>query len=404
MNEQRKNLLLALYINLPIIIGIETNILKLLGVGITSTITKYTNLFLMVSIILTFLFFNRDALKKRLFIVLSIYSLLMLVSILLQNEILAIANKLAFYTFIQVIVYILFFSAMNDLKPLVKYLKLYFILGTIYSVTQLFIFNMTKLYSMSYSYSMTLLLIISLILGITKKRRDCILFFFFNFGINLIAGSRGIILCIIISLVLIPLFYDIKRKTLLKLTAIIAISLIVIILLGFAFDGVIKNSRSIKALKEDTINIYNSITGKGELKIRLSGREKYYGFVLDEIAKHPFSYKGIYNDRYYITKHFNIADKSKMFGYYPHNIILEILFQFGVLLGGVILIYLTYIVFNTGFRIRKSNNNLYTVLFIAVVSYSVGQLMVSGSYLTSSSFGLLIGYIIFIRSKKLLNE
>ncbi len=403
MNEQRKNFLLALYISLPILIGIESNVIDLLELKKLREITSYINPLLIAAIILSFLYFNRGLLKKRLLIVLSVYSLLILITFFLHNELLIIADKLVYYTFIQVIMYIMFFSAMKDLKPLTKYLRIYFIFGTIYSITQIFIFNITKLYSMGYSYNMTVLIIISLILAITKKRVDCMLFFLFNFGVILIVGSRGIILCILISLMLMPLFYKIKRKNLLILTSIVAVLLIAVLIMGFAFNNVIKSSRNMKALKEDAINVYNSLSGKGELKIRLSGREKYYGFILNKIAERPFSYKGIYSDRYYLAHHFGKSGEPIMFGYYPHNIVLEILFQFGVLLGAMILLYFAYIIFNTGFKINKSKNRLYIILYIAILSYSVGQLMISGSYLTSNSFGLLVGYIIFIQSKKISN-
>ena len=72
---------------------------------------------------------------------------------------------------------------------------------------------------------------------------------------------------------------------------------------------------------------------------------------------------------------------------------LEILFQFGV--WGLFILLSLGIVFIIGWR----NTNLKKIrafknFFIVIVSYAVGQLMFSSSYLNAQSFGAVAGLVI----------
>lgn len=47
-------------------------------------------------------------------------------------------------------------------------------------------------------------------------------------------------------------------------------------------------------------------------------------------------------------------------------------------------------------KIKISQNDNFRYLFIVSFSYAAGQLLISSSYLTSNSFGIFIGFMIYI--------
>ena len=92
------------------------------------------------------------------------------------------------------------------------------------------------------------------------------------------------------------------------------------------------NSRTLNLLLSNNIN-------------HDSGRRELWAIVLSEICVSPFSIRGINADYLLI-------------GIYSHNFIIELLYEFGILLGVPFIIYIIYAIFKTVI----SKNNYYTNL------------------------------------------
>lgn len=121
------------------------------------------------------------------------------------------------------------------------------------------------------------------------------------------------------------------------------------------------NSRSIRLFLRD--DLY------------LSGRENIYNDVLSQISKKPFYGIGLAGDRRVLG------------GVYAHNIIFELLANFGIITGIIISILIVGVSLKSIFSKNKSLANFISIWF------SIGfiHLMVSSSYLIDFKFWIFLG-------------
>ncbi len=232
--------------------------------------------------------------------------------------------------------------------------------------------NMIK-YDMVYSY----LVLVPAIIFTYKIFNDFKVFYILLIGFCLFAitvvGSRGPLLafasyCVIISINgLIGRKNKLKRQNIWFLLSILAIALIMVLFYkevlfginyGFSIVGI--NSRTI------TILINNDIDFS-------SGRTIIYEFIIEKIFQQPFWGYGIAGDRVLLD------------GTYPHNIFLEIFVQFGLLIGGGIVVVLIY---HWILAIFKNTNKVEKDLIFMFFSLGLVQLFFTGSYLTTRDFWL----------------
>ena len=122
-----------------------------------------------------------------------------------------------------------------------------------------------------------------------------------------------------------------------------------------------------------------------EGEMYLSGRDIIYGEVINQIVSNPIFGIGLAGDRIYTG------------GVYSHNIFLEILSGFGIIMGSVILIVIGFISIKSLFSRDLEGSNLMLIWFcIGFV-----PLTVSGSYLTEFQFWIFLGLAIkFLKDLK----
>lgn len=104
----------------------------------------------------------------------------------------------------------------------------------------------------------------------------------------------------------------------------------------------------------------------------MSGRDKLYHFFLKEIFLHPFAIHGI--------------NGEQALGYnYPHNMVLELLYQFGIILGGLIVATIIVRAVKTLKKnhINKDAKQQLEVIFLCA---SLPGLMISGTLWTQVNF------------------
>lgn len=104
--------------------------------------------------------------------------------------------------------------------------------------------------------------------------------------------------------------------------------------------------------------------------------------VIDNILNNNLWGHGIFGDRYFLD------------GTYAHNIFLEVWLDFGIILGTLVLLFL--IVFITKTFLRSNDKKLFLLFF----SLGFMPLLVSGSYLISIMFSILIGFLIMSNKQK----
>lgn len=82
-------------------------------------------------------------------------------------------------------------------------------------------------------------------------------------------------------------------------------------------------------------------------------------------------------------------------GDHCHNIILEVICDFGVIIGSIFLIIFVYQLLKYFLRLKGGDKDIYVML----VTFSVVPLLMSGSYLTSPQFALFIGFLLLIKKR-----
>lgn len=227
-----------------------------------------------------------------------------------------------------------------------------------------------KSYSMSMSYYLLLPTIIYLNKFFEGFSIKSIMFTTISIFIMLAIGSRGAIMCTGVYVIL-YLLINIRKANLKRSLSYVIILVIIIFIaiylkeiLIFINGILVKNgiySRSIDLFLED--GVY------------LSGRETIYDEVINQIKANPILGIGLAGDRVYTG------------GTYSHNIFLEIISGFGVIMGSFLLIAIGVISIKVLFSKDLESSSLMLIWFcIGFV-----PLIISGSYLTDFQFWTFLG-------------
>ena len=207
---------------------------------------------------------------------------------------------------------------------------------------------------------------------------------------NLICGSRGSFICIILSLIFAYVFLDSLKKKLKTFLLIILGGLFIICLFPKIlniFSLIFPNVRTINLILQGQY-------------FYLSGRGQYYHYILQKFFEAPFVFHGLYSDRIYLGKFFGRSDVDMIWGSYSHNFVLEVLFQFGI--GGlIILLFIFIVIAHSIYLVKKRKDKYLQIIYSICASYCLGQLLVSGSYLTATSFGAYLGLLLSIYTNKI---
>lgn len=225
-------------------------------------------------------------------------------------------------------------------------------------------------YSMSLSYYILLPAITSLYRFFVKKSIGLILVFTISFLTILALGARGPIMCL--SVYIIFAFIKNIKKFTYKSLLLITSTFFAVTLAIIYFNNIITfinniflslgiHSRTLSLLLRDGLH--------------LSGRDKLYDVIIQQIVENPLMGIGIAGDRVII-------------GGYTHNIFLEILSGFGVILGSIIIVVIVLICYKAMANKNKLNSNINIIWFCL----GVVPLLVSSSYLTDFRFWIFIGF------------
>lgn len=228
-------------------------------------------------------------------------------------------------------------------------------------------------YSMSLSYYMLLPAIVFLDELFEKFCLKKLIFFILLMIIILSLGSRGPVVCIFVFSFL-KLFSPHSKKTYKKAIirfGLIGIAIIALVLLDKTFEflynlllGFGINSRTLRLFSSDRI-------------FYLSGREEIYESLIGEIYRKPIIGVGIAGDRRIINS-------------YSHNLFIELISDFGIIIGLIIIIGIILLIVRSLSIKNKEKYSLITMWF----SLGFVPLMVSGSYLTDMKFWIFFGLLL----------
>ena len=249
----------------------------------------------------------------------------------------------------------------------------------------IFIFNINEdvSYSQYTGYLVLPAAIISTIIVIDRFNLVHSLNVIVSIFLMLISGARGPIGCLIL-LIFIKLSWKLmaahnwKRIVLYCIAITLPIAIFSHKLMDFFTNLSIERGFSTRLLglvsKDDVLNA----TGRVEIK----------DYVIELIKNHPLTGVGLGFDRIYINNHFGNS-VSEVIGDYPHNLFLELLLQYGIIIGGIIIILL----FRTIILAFKRSRNLESRnMLLAFMAIGLFPLLFSGSYLNAPLFFAFLGF------------
>ena len=213
-------------------------------------------------------------------------------------------------------------------------------------------------YNMGLSYALLLPMVTLYGKGSILSYIGCV-FCFFSI---LVFGSRGALVAGALYIL-----YDIISKNIRNLIYIIVASSF-FVSLAMAFDKYLDSL----GISSRTLNF---IIG-GEM-IAAEGRDVIYQKAISLIGDNWLTGLGIYGDRV------NMEDE------YCHNIVLEFLLDFGVLIGMLLLLVLFFTLIRLYFKLNSINRNI----FIKYVVVLLIPFFASSSYLIDCNWGLLWGIV-----------
>ena len=236
---------------------------------------------------------------------------------------------------------------------------------------------------MATSYNSLVFVIGSFWLAIHKKN---LLYWFLSIlgsVMMTIAGCRGGLVCIAVY-VTAEIFFNSKIKTLPKVLFFLAI-----VLLLFNVENIMHGIESILN-KYDYESRTISMFFEGTLKDD-SGRSQYSKGAFEVIKEHPIFGCGMGGSSHYLYEKVKGFTPVGLQRSYSHNLFLDILMDYGVFFGAIIIIILL-IGFVNAYRKGKKNRNIET--YFMLFSLAIPKLMLSSTYVAESTFFILLGLMI----------
>ena len=237
---------------------------------------------------------------------------------------------------------------------------------------------------MTFSYNMLFSAALCFMEG--RRRRSIVLLPASLLGIVAIIamGSRGAMVCAALFVILSMFVFE--RKNGMQFFFLLISGLLVALIL-INFESVIKwlidvlhefgfASRSLQRLLNGTL-------------LEDRGRDYINIALKNAISEEPVFGYGLFGDRY-ITE----LARGGSGATYAHNIFLEWLTQFGVVVGGIIIIVYVY---NSIKCVFAKTDYMLKSIYICAFSAVFVRMLVSGSYLIEPGFYLLIGIIMMIK-------
>lgn len=276
------------------------------------------------------------------------------------------------------LIYILFYH-ICDVEVFIKRLNFYAKGVWSLGIILLLITNVSVHY-MAYGYRMLLAVIVLLYCGCMYKRYTDIIMAFIGILAIFIGGSRAACLIAVIAIPIYLLIFSTKKRAyLLALT--IGIIGIILYLFRDQIITIIANIVYKYGIYSRTLNKIFANTIMSE-SARIDNIR--YGISLLKVSVNRlFLGYGMAGERYFFRR-----DLVHIVDGYPHNIIIEIYVQYGIILGTVIMVGILYCIFCSLSKKKTADERLFSLI---LVTFNF-QLLISSSYLQSEYFFAMIGW------------
>ena len=326
------------------------------------------------------------------------YGLILIILILVKFKIKSIKNLIVLF----VSLFLFFINIiLNNSTTLNEYLKEFLLKGVPLIIIFSFDIDMKKFAKIFYFYNIlnAVLYLFLLVINGNNRIEDYMTFGYYTiFSISyivvyayyhrniktviialttipfiLINGNRGIIL--VIAMLIFLLVFTNKKITLTKKILFFILSVIVLLNINSIAQnllGLIANNFNVK----DSYSIRNlyAMTESNGFEEMFGGRYGIYLQAIKEIKNHPIFGLGI-------------AGFNAKYGYFPHNILLDIYASFGVILGTI---YLFLLILLTCKFYKVSKANIEVRIFFIFILANMMKLILSKTFIHDSVIWLYI--------------
>ncbi len=202
-------------------------------------------------------------------------------------------------------------------------------------------------------------------------------------AVILIYGGRGSLVSVF--LVLFFVFLVRLRDKRRKYTALLSLFLMVVLLLVFyenIIDGLVSLFPESRTLR---------LIANGDF-MWTSNRDGYYAAGWESLLNHPLRMYGFLGDRFYFADTFSSGTSlSLVLTMFSHNVLLEILLNFGLFIGAIIITWLL-VKFYGGFKtLFRSQDLIVKKWHLIIFGSAIVTLLVSTSYLNDYTAWLIAG-------------
>lgn len=252
--------------------------------------------------------------------------------------------------------------------------KIVLLFGTLIALLSFFGRIYVGRYSMSLSYYMLLPALLYLERVIDRFDITSVFLFALCVGVILAMGARGPILCVGVFFIL---------KMLKPNAPLTKLRLILYSLVTITGAALVVSLDKILLLLDNFLSSYGITSRTLRLFLQggvyMSGRDRIYNLIWQHIVDKPLLGIGLAGDRIIL------AGSNA----YVHNFFLEVLGNFGIIVGALVLLCFIFNIIKPFSRNHKDEFALYAILF----SLGFVHLFVSGSYLTDIKFWLFLGVV-----------
>lgn len=261
-----------------------------------------------------------------------------------------------------------FVRQLTDYTYFKKYMTVFSYLVVILSVITFFFARETSAAGyMTLSYNMLFQLFF---LIVTKSNHKVLRFIVVSLGVFVLmfGGSRGAAISLLIGVFIHVLFNKTNSKR--KIISLIYIAFLIFFFLFFA--------KEIMALISILLKFLNIESRTFDMIVSL---EFFNESGRDVIREKIFSNISLFGEGLY-------ADRAILGGGYSHNIVLEIILQFGIIVGPILIALICFAIFK---GLRRKNSPEWSIIIASLPSGLI-SLMFSGSYLyIAPCFYMLLG-------------
>lgn len=361
-----------------------------------------------ILIILTFL--TMQSIKKSTSIFVSVdyiravvvsvgFVVLCLVSRVLTPDIVRCVNNPEFTFLLKCFPMLILGQKISDYKLVLYAFKKYILFFGIYAVVGLMLAQKTVYggSAMECAYDILVGGMFAFSLYITDRKSKYLLVSGVIFIVLFLLGSRGAFITFLVFILGVILLTERKNRKF-TILCICAVGILGCSVLMF-WDYIIKKL----ALSYSDIRIVERLIS-GEL-FKETGRSRLSEYGIYILKQNPLVVRGLFADRVMMIEKFGgtrllgfWVDSDAGSSLYAHNFFVEVLVQFGMVLGLILLCYFVYLLCRVCKVILQTNDKMFMMWLTFLVCRGFIPLLVSSSYTLNPWFWLLIGAMISIKN------